>query len=218
MKYVICADVSTVIYNKTFEKPLNPILGETFQARGQDGSSIYMEQISHHPPISYMSVEHESYTMHGSMEWVIRAGLQSAEVEYLGLRTVTFKDGGCITLNQPKDRIYGLFMGTFGHQIIQKQVFRDEENDLEAVLEYGAYMFKKQDYVWGEIKQGGKKVCEITGNYTGYLDFDEVRYWDYREKDSVHFPIVPLAAPYLPSDARCRTDAEFLITRPVEEA
>ena len=46
-----------------------------------------------------MSVEHENYQLTGSMEWVIRAGLQSAEVEYIGSRDVTFKDGGCIKLN-----------------------------------------------------------------------------------------------------------------------
>jgi len=49
---------------------------------------IYLEQICHHPPISYMSVEHEKYKISGSMEWVIRAGLQSAEVEYIGERKV----------------------------------------------------------------------------------------------------------------------------------
>jgi len=30
MKMIICADIASVIYNKSFEKPLNPILGETF--------------------------------------------------------------------------------------------------------------------------------------------------------------------------------------------
>ena len=215
---MISAEISTVISNKTFEKPLNPILGETYQARGQDGSHIYLEQISHHPPISYMSVEHEDYKVTGSMEWVIRAGLQSAEVEYIGTRTITFKDGGCIEMNFPKDKIYGLFIGTFGHQMVGKQAFRDVENDLSAEVQFGAYMFKKQDYVWGEIKQADKKVCEITGNYVGHLDFDEVRYWDYREIESVHYPICSLAEPYLPSDSRNRTDAQYLISRPVEEA
>lgn len=28
---------------KVFEKPLNPILGETYEALGQDGAKIYME-------------------------------------------------------------------------------------------------------------------------------------------------------------------------------
>lgn len=33
-------------------KPFNPILGETWQAAEPDGSQIFLEQISHHPPIS----------------------------------------------------------------------------------------------------------------------------------------------------------------------
>jgi len=61
-------------------------------------------------------------------------------------------------------------------------------------------------------------VCEIKGNYVGFLDFDDVRYWDYREKASLNYPIVPLAAPFLPSDARNRTDAIYLVNNPVEEA
>ena len=30
IKFVICAAFSCVIYSKSFEKPLNPILGETY--------------------------------------------------------------------------------------------------------------------------------------------------------------------------------------------
>jgi len=38
-------------------KPFNPILGETWQARMEDGTSMCMEQISHHPPISAFIME-----------------------------------------------------------------------------------------------------------------------------------------------------------------
>lgn len=75
MKMVIAADMGVTIYNKSFEKPLNPILGETYQARGQDGAMIFVEQTSHHPPISHYMVEHENYKITGAMEWAIRAGL-----------------------------------------------------------------------------------------------------------------------------------------------
>ena len=34
LKYVIANEVACVIHNKSFEKPLNPILGETYQGRG----------------------------------------------------------------------------------------------------------------------------------------------------------------------------------------
>lgn len=217
LKLIISAEIGNVIYNKSFEKPLNPILGETYEAHGQDGASIYIEQISHHPPISGMLVEHENYKMQGTMEWSIKAGLQSADVDYLGQRKLTFPDGGEIICNIAKDKIYGLFMGTFGHQITGKLEYRDEKNKLTAYVDFGAYMFKKQDYVWGEIKKDGKRVSEITGNYMGWLSFDDVRYWDYRESDKVNYPVE--GAPYhLPSDSRNRTDGIFLVTRPVEEA
>lgn len=57
MKLVITHSISFFYKEKIFEKPLNPILGETFQARGQDGAFIYMEQTSHHPPISHFYID-----------------------------------------------------------------------------------------------------------------------------------------------------------------
>lgn len=86
------------------------------------------------------------------MEWSIKAGLQSANVNYPGERIVEFKNGQKVRYTYPMDKIYGLFVGTFGHQACDKQYFYDDANDLEATLQFGAYMFKKQDYVWGEIK------------------------------------------------------------------
>ena len=43
MKLVIAQNVSYAYYDKIFEKPLNPILGETYQCYGQDGAKIYLE-------------------------------------------------------------------------------------------------------------------------------------------------------------------------------
>lgn len=40
-----------------WKKPFNPILGETWQADMCDGSTMYMEQISHHPPVSAFHLE-----------------------------------------------------------------------------------------------------------------------------------------------------------------
>lgn len=45
-----------------------------------------------------------------------------------------------------------------------------------------------------------------------------MRYWDYRKKGSLNYPIIPSEAPYLTSDARNRTDAIYLVNNPVEEA
>lgn len=37
---------------QSWRKPFNPILGETWQAQLSDGTVMYMEQLSHHPPVT----------------------------------------------------------------------------------------------------------------------------------------------------------------------
>jgi hypothetical protein len=54
MKFVMTSSISFFYATHTFEKPLNPILGETYQAIMEDGTEIMLEQVAHHPPISYL--------------------------------------------------------------------------------------------------------------------------------------------------------------------
>ena len=42
---------------QSWRKPFNPILGETFESVLSDGSRVYVEQISHHPPISAFQLD-----------------------------------------------------------------------------------------------------------------------------------------------------------------
>ena len=58
----------------------------------------------------------------------------------------------------------------------------------------------------------------MEGNYVGYLDFDEVRYWDVREKETVFHPIAGEEPNPLPSHAGYRSDGRFFISKTVEEA
>jgi hypothetical protein len=43
MKFTIVGAIAYFYFEKIFEKPLNPILGETYEAYGQDGSVIFLE-------------------------------------------------------------------------------------------------------------------------------------------------------------------------------
>ena len=70
---------------------------------------------------------------------------------------------------------------------------------------------KTQDYICGEIQVRGKKVCEIYGNYMGFVDFDGKRYWDIREAEKVWFPIV-YPTTTLQSDSTKRLDSVTLRT------
>lgn len=68
--------------------------------------------------------------------------------------------------------------------------FEDEENHLSASFEFGnAGRWKTQDYFLGQILRNDDPICEISGNYMGFIDFDGVRYYDIREKQHIHFPI-----------------------------
>jgi hypothetical protein len=81
--------------SKICEKPLNPILGETYQAFGQDGSSVFMEQTSHHPPTTHIYVDgpNKSYTFHGWSTYEVTPYPNSIVLTAPGWKEVRFKDG-----------------------------------------------------------------------------------------------------------------------------
>ena len=82
-----------------------------------------------------------------------------------------------------------MLMGNMGHQLTGKITFTDEANQIVAQYEPGKYRLKTQDYICGDIKVRGQKVCDIYANYMGFADFNKVRYWDIREMEKVWFPI-----------------------------
>jgi hypothetical protein len=66
MKNALIIIMTANILAISMEKPFNPILGETYQGY-IDGCPIYIEQISHHPPISSYYFVGRGYKMYGSM-------------------------------------------------------------------------------------------------------------------------------------------------------
>jgi hypothetical protein len=117
MKCVITGTIAYFYFEKIFEKPLNPILGETYEAYGQDGSKIYMEQTCHHPPISHMYIDgpDQNYMMTGWSSYTINAGMNSATLTADGHKLIKFNDGCMIRCTNTNDLIYNIFMGTMGH-------------------------------------------------------------------------------------------------------
>jgi len=78
---------------------LNPILGETLQGRLADGTYVYLEQICHHPPISYICQEgpDDLYRWDGYSSFTTRVHMNSIDLDVKGGKTIIFKDGGKIT-------------------------------------------------------------------------------------------------------------------------
>lgn len=57
MKLVMTASISFLESCHTWGKPLNPILGETYQATLPNGAVLSVEQVSHHPPVTYICLD-----------------------------------------------------------------------------------------------------------------------------------------------------------------
>ena len=140
MKLVIVQAISYLYVEHTFEKPIESMLGETVQAFGQDGSKIFMELTNAEPTTSHYLFEgpNKNYTFTGYLEVNVSPGILSTHVLPKGYRKVTFKDGHSIKFNHSDDNLYNLTYGVMGHQMIGKLEFKDEQNNIDAIINFGS--------------------------------------------------------------------------------
>ena len=95
-------------------KPFNPILGETYQALWPDGSNIYIEHMSHHPPISRFYIKSKNYTIEGYYEFVAKIKSMIGNcinAQYKGYTRIRFNDGDIVEYQYPIGVINGIFLG-----------------------------------------------------------------------------------------------------------
>ena len=62
--------VTNFYYGIGMKKPLNPYLGETLQGRFPEGTEVFIERISHDPPIDafYCINEEKNFKFHGQFK------------------------------------------------------------------------------------------------------------------------------------------------------
>ena len=98
MKFVMTNSLSYIYPTHCFDKPLNPILWETYEAQLPDGSQLFLEQVIHHPPISYIHVTgpKELYRWYGYTSLAPKASFNSISLYVTGSKTVEFADGSKI--------------------------------------------------------------------------------------------------------------------------
>jgi hypothetical protein len=220
MKHAVAGSIAHIVPTHHFDKPLNPILGETFQAEMVDGTKIFCEQTFHHPPISHIQYygENNCYIYSGYTGFKAKAGLNSLTLEVMGYKSLTFLDGSMIKWNSHSDRFNNTLMGTMEHQLTGKTTVVDDKNNLTAVYEIGTGGWTAaQDYLSGTIfkTDSGEKVADINGNYMGFMDLDNERFFDGREIKEVE--VVPCDN-HLDSDSRNRSDSIQLLVPDIEAA
>ncbi|GAB5357504.1 hypothetical protein AAMO2058_000380300 [Amorphochlora amoebiformis] len=184
-------------------KPFNPILGETYQATYPDGTKIYLEQISHHPPVSQYELfgPNQSWKLTGYNEYKASFRPNGVVGGQYGPNRIEFKDGSVIEYSMPKVSISGMVIGDWLFWWTDKAVFTDSKNKLSAeitfdpdaansVMSYATSFFTTKspcDTMTGSVMKDGKKIHQIEGCWLSKLKFDQKVYWKIRQ----YLPFVP---------------------------
>jgi hypothetical protein len=119
--------------------PLNPVLGETYIAEKKDGTTLFCEQISHHPPVSafLMIGPKNNYKLYGTGELEVRLnGFSSITGRRIGKNTIEFPDGGKIVFTNPDTKIEGLLVGDRRYNLVKTAVFLDKRNKISAEITF----------------------------------------------------------------------------------
>ena len=130
------------------------------QGKFPDGTIIYCEHTSHHPPITNFSIEdiEGNYTLSGYFEICGKMGANNFVSGLRGPCFVDFKDGHHIRFGFPSYKLGGTVMGERTIETIGSCTFEDLSNNRKAVLLCST--FKKTG--WITSSSTGSKD-EITG-------------------------------------------------------
>lgn len=107
-----CPCVCTGLHHSVdkWKKPFNPILGETWQAAMPGGLQLYMEQISHHPPVSAYQVEGPGWRLEGWSQPAVVPVVKFYGIKTMakGERHIIFdSDGSTVKMTMPHFAIKG---------------------------------------------------------------------------------------------------------------
>ena len=165
MKLTIAFFLSSMVLCIQQEKPFNPILGETFQGR-INGCPIYLEQLKHHPPITYYYMMGKNFRLYGSHEPVANLSANTCVAEQKGSPVAEFLNNGTkIYFRWPLFIINGTVMGQRSFNFFSKAIAYEKKNNyvcevLFNVNEVGGFkgLFNRKEYFIDEIGGGIYKV------------------------------------------------------------
>jgi hypothetical protein len=118
-------------------KPFNPLLGETCEGYWPDGTRIYSEHISHHPPIQSLLIIGNGFKIFGSSELSASFKGNSMIGGEKGRQVVQFADGQEISFNYPLFKLGGMLMGNRTIQFDGSVTIEDRTSMLSSTLTFG---------------------------------------------------------------------------------
>ena len=159
-KQVIAFSMSSLYICTSQYKPFNPILGETLQGKFPDGTQIFCEHTSHHPPITnfHMHPEDKAYDYWGFYEFTGQMGANSLKSGLRGPNNIRFADGQHIRFKSVDFKLGGTVMGDRTIEASGHIIFEDLTNNRKAVIIFSTY---KKTGFWRKTESGRKD--EFTG-------------------------------------------------------
>eukprot|EP01017_Pseudomicrothorax_dubius_P034948 TRINITY_DN4845_c0_g5_i1.p1 TRINITY_DN4845_c0_g5~~TRINITY_DN4845_c0_g5_i1.p1 ORF type:complete len:480 (+),score=102.22 TRINITY_DN4845_c0_g5_i1:74-1513(+) len=132
LRLIVATFLASLHLNMDQQKPFNPILGETFQGF-IDGNPIYIEQISHHPPIHSSQFYGRGYKIEGTFEATGKISTSGIVGIQGGLNRITFEsNGNVLYVRYPHFRMEGMAFGKRTINFVSKLVVFDPTNNLIA--------------------------------------------------------------------------------------
>eukprot|EP00826_Nyctotherus_ovalis_P002050 TRINITY_DN10389_c0_g1_i11.p1 TRINITY_DN10389_c0_g1~~TRINITY_DN10389_c0_g1_i11.p1 ORF type:complete len:455 (-),score=103.04 TRINITY_DN10389_c0_g1_i11:136-1500(-) len=237
LKLVMAFAISGLYCEMQQLKPFNPLLGETLEGKFSDGTRVYLEHTSHHPPTSvfYIVGAGNAYTMHGHYVYGVEMSTNSMKILQNGPNNVEFADGGKATFRYSGVKVHGLMVGKRMVYPSGPMTFEDPANGIRALLIFnygkgrGLFGFRKKgtkiddfDGIIYYRKQGAaaenvdelkdlkdvsKVIAKVSGSWLKCLKIGDDVLWDI---DQVQPDVVEYTRNPLPSDWRFREDLIWL--------
>jgi hypothetical protein len=159
MKSVIAFAFAGLHVSTSQLKPFNPLLGETFEACFPDGTQVYCEHTSHHPPISNFYLVGRGYKFYGRYEYVAKgnATYNVISLQQEGPSIVQYDDGQKIIFSLPGGKLSGMLMGDRLIKWHGNMRFEDAKNRIRAIVKLGAgkksgmFSKKRTDLIEGKL-------------------------------------------------------------------
>jgi hypothetical protein len=165
-KYVILFSLSALFRSSEQLKPLNPMLGETYECEWKDGTKFYLEHTCHTPPISHFYIKSSKnlfivsgyidLEMGGVMKAMIKNSMQMIPKGKITVFLPELKQ--TISFQFPKITMGGAIWGERYVYFSDHMKFEDVENNLKAVIVFAN----------GRKELKGKRIHDIYGKMFKY--------------------------------------------------
>ena len=237
LKLVTTYLISSLHLSVTQLKPFNPIIGETFQCK-VGSLDAYYEQTVNHPITTnfYIKEDNDYFKMYGYFITDASINVNWGNAMKLGKFYIKFKDDTLFRIRIPTIILKGLTYGDRLYNFINNCLVEDLTNEICSFIQmnpeepgFFSSFFKSKktfpDYFKGQIvnlkdvtpdengglhklKKNAQILGKIEGEWTSYLNFDDVEYWNMEDTKG----ITCLNHEFIcPSDGTFREDLIWLI-------